>query len=528
MSDQLRVLISDKMDPKAAALFRDRGIQVDEITGQTPAELTAIIGDYDGLAIRSSTKVTADILAAATRLKVVGRAGIGVDNIDIPAATARGVVVMNTPFGNSITTAEHAIALMFALARQLPEADSSTQAGKWEKNRFMGVEVTAKTLGLIGAGNIGSIVASRALGLKMKVIAFDPFLTPDRAVELGVEKVELDELLKRSDFITLHTPLTDQTRGILSRDNLAKTKPGVRIVNCARGGLIDEAALKDGLDSGHIGGAALDVFEVEPATASPLFGTPGFISTPHLGASTSEAQVNVAIQVAEQMSDFLALGGVTNAINMPSLTAEEAPRLKPYMALAEKLGKLVGQVVGDDIRAIAIEVEGAAAQLNQKPITGAVLAGLMGTYSDSVNMVNAPFLAKERGLDVREVRHDREGDYHTLIAVEAATSKGVRRVAGTLFGNGSPRLVELFGIEIEAELDGAMLYIVNTDTPGFIGKLGTALGEARINIATFNLGRRKARDDAASLVAVDGVIGPQVVADLCLLDGVRKVVALNF
>ncbi len=528
MSDQLRVLISDKMDPKAAALFRDRGIQVDEITGQTPAELKAIIGDYDGLAIRSSTKVTADILAAATRLKVVGRAGIGVDNVDIPAATARGVVVMNTPFGNSITTAEHAIALMFALARQLPEADSSTQAGKWEKNRFMGVEVTAKTLGLIGAGNIGSIVASRALGLKMKVIAFDPFLTPDRAVELGVEKVELDELLKRSDFITLHTPLTDQTRGILSRDNLAKTKPGVRIVNCARGGLIDEAALKDGLDSGHIGGAALDVFEVEPATASPLFGTPGFISTPHLGASTSEAQVNVAIQVAEQMSDFLALGGVTNAINMPSLTAEEAPRLKPYMALAEKLGKLVGQVVGDDIRAIAIEVEGAAAQLNQKPITGAVLAGLMGTYSDSVNMVNAPFLAKERGLDVREVRHDREGDYHTLIAVEAATSKGVRRVAGTLFGNGSPRLVELFGIEIEAELDGAMLYIVNTDTPGFIGKLGTALGEARINIATFNLGRRKARDDAASLVAVDGVIGPQVVADLCLLDGVRKVVALNF
>ncbi|MBA3669750.1 MAG: phosphoglycerate dehydrogenase [Sphingomonas sp.] len=523
-----KVLISDKMDPKAAALFRDRGIHVDEITGQTPDELKAIIGDYDGLAIRSSTKVTVDILAAATNLKVVGRAGIGVDNVDIPAATARGVVVMNTPFGNSITTAEHAIALMFALARQLPEADSSTQAGKWEKNRFMGVEVTAKTLGLIGAGNIGSIVASRALGLKMKVVAFDPYLTPDRAVELGVEKVELDELLKRSDFITLHTPLTDQTRGILSRDNLAKTKRGVRIVNCARGGLIDEAALKDGLDSGHIGGAALDVFEVEPATASPLFGTSGFISTPHLGASTSEAQVNVAIQVAEQMSDFLLLGGVTNAINMPSLTAEEAPRLKPYMALAEKLGKLVGQVVGDDIRAIAIEVEGAAAQLNQKPITGAVLAGLMGTYSDSVNTVNAPVLAKERGLDVREVRHDREGDYHTLVAVEATTGKGVRRVAGTLFGNGSPRLVELFGIEIEAELDGAMLYIVNTDTPGFIGKLGTALGEARINIATFNLGRRKARDDAASLVAVDGVIGPQVVADLCQLDGVRKVVALNF
>ena len=523
-----KVLISDKMDPKAAAIFRERGIQVDEITGKTPAELAAMIGDYDGLAIRSSTKATAAILDAATNLKVIGRAGIGVDNVDIPAATARGIVVMNTPFGNSITTAEHAIALMFALARQLPEADASTQAGKWEKNRFMGVEVTGKTLGLIGAGNIGSIVASRALGLKMKVVAFDPFLSPERAIELGVDKVELDELLRRADFITLHTPLTDQTRNILSRDNIAKTKHGVRIINCARGGLVDEAALKDALDSGQVSGAALDVFETEPAKDSPLFNTPNFVSTPHLGASTSEAQVNVAIQVAEQMSDFLLLGGVTNAINMPSLSAEEAPRLKPYMALAEKLGKLIGQVFGDDIKSVAIEVEGAAAQLNQKPITGAVLAGLMGTYSDTVNMVNAPFLAKERGLSVKEVRHEREGAYHTMVAVEATTSKGMRRVAGTLFGNSGARLVELFGIEIEAELDGTMLYIVNTDAPGFIGKLGTALGQAGINIATFNLGRRKARDDAAALVAVDGDVSPDVIKTLCGLDGVRKVVALRF
>ncbi len=524
----VRVLISDKMDPKAAAIFRERGIHVDEITGQTPDELKAIIGQYDGLAIRSSTKVTKDILSAATDLKVVGRAGIGVDNVDIPAATAAGVVVMNTPFGNSITTAEHAIALMFALARQLPEADASTQAGKWEKNRFMGVEVTGKTLGLIGAGNIGSIVASRALGLKMKVVAFDPFLTPERAIDLGIEKVELDELLKRADFITLHTPLTDQTRNILSAANLAKTKQGVRIVNCARGGLIDEAALKDGLDSGHIAGAALDVFETEPAKDSPLFGTPNFISTPHLGASTSEAQVNVAIQVAEQMSDFLLLGGVTNAINMPSLSAEEAPKLKPYMVLAENLGKLVGQVLGTDIKGVSIEVEGAAAQLNPMPITGAVLAGLMGTYSDTVNMVNAQVLAKERGLDVREIRHDREGAYQTLVAVEAMTEKGPRRVAGTLFGNNAPRLVELFGIDIEAELAGSMLYIVNTDSPGFIGKLGTTLGEAGINIATFNLGRRAARGDAASLLAVDGAIGQDVVDTLCKLDGVRKVVPLRF
>ncbi|MES2903318.1 MAG: phosphoglycerate dehydrogenase [Pseudomonadota bacterium] len=523
-----KVLISDSMDPRAAAIFRERGIHVDEITGQTPEQLAAIIGDYDGLAIRSSTKVTPAILDAAVNLKVVGRAGIGVDNVDIPAATARGVVVMNTPFGNSITTAEHAIALIFALARQLPEADASTQAGKWEKNRFMGVEVTGKTLGLIGAGNIGSIVAARALGLKMKVVAYDPFLTPERAIDLGIEKAELDDLLRRADFISLHTPLTDQTRNILSAENIAKCKKGVRIVNCARGGLIDEAVLKDALDSGHVGGAALDVFASEPAKESPLFGTPNFISTPHLGASTSEAQVNVAIQVAEQMSDFLLLGGVTNAINMPSLTAEEAPRLKPYMALAENLGKLVGQILGEDIKSVAIEVEGAAAHLNQKPITGAVLAGLMGTYSQTVNMVNAPVLAKERGLDVREVRHDREGNYHTLVAVEVGTSNGPRRVAGTLFGNSGARLTEMFGVEVEAELEGQMIYIVNQDAPGFIGKLGTTLGEAAINIATFHLGRRAAGGEAVALVAVDGDVPAAVVAKLCALDGVREVVPLRF
>ena len=525
---QPKVLISDKMDPRAAAIFRERGIHVDEITGKTPDELAAIIGDYHGLAIRSSTKATAKLLDHAPNLKVIGRAGIGVDNVDIPAATQRGVVVMNTPFGNSITTAEHAIALMFALARQLPEADASTQAGKWEKNRFMGVELTAKTLGLIGAGNIGSIVASRALGLKMKVVAFDPFLSPERAMELGIEKVELDDLLRRADFITLHTPLTDQTRGILGAEALAKAKKGVRIINCARGGLIDEAALKAALDSGQVGGAALDVFETEPATASPLFGTPNFISTPHLGASTTEAQVNVAIQVAEQMSDFLLLGGVSNAINMPSLTAEEAPRLKPYMALAEKLGRLLGQIVGDQVRGLSIEVEGAAAQLNQKPITGAVLAGLMGTYSQTVNMVNAPVLAKERGLDVKEIRHEREGDYHTLVRVTATTPDGDRCAAGTLFGNSAPRLVDIFGVAVEAELEGDMLYIVNNDAPGFIGKLGTTLGGAGINIATFNLGRRVAGGEAVALVAIDDPVPAALVRQLCAIEGVREVVALRF
>ncbi|WP_109798392.1 MULTISPECIES: phosphoglycerate dehydrogenase [Novosphingobium] len=523
-----KVLISDKMDPNAARIFAEMGCDVDVITGETPEQLIARIGEYDGLAIRSSTKVTKAILDAATNLKVIGRAGIGVDNVDIPYASSKGVVVMNTPFGNSITTAEHAIAMMFALARQIPEANAQTQAGLWPKNGFMGVEVTGKTLGLIGAGNIGSIVASRALGLKMKVIAFDPFLTPERAVEMGVEKADLDTLLARADFITLHTPLTDQTRNILSRENIAKCKKGVRIINCARGGLIDEAALKDALDSGHVAGAALDVFETEPAKESPLFGTPNFICTPHLGASTTEAQVNVALQVAEQMADYLVSGGVTNALNMPSLSAEEAPKLKPYMALAEKLGTLVGQLAHDNLTKIAIEVEGAAAQLNQKPITAAVLAGLMKQYSQSVNMVNAPFLAKERGLDVREVRHDREGEYRTLVRVTVSTSQGERSVAGTLFGNGQPRLVEIFGIGIEADLDGDMLYIVNSDAPGFIGRIGTLLGENSINIGTFHLGRREAGGEAVLLLSLDSPVSEEVLGKAREIQGVRVVKALKF
>jgi D-3-phosphoglycerate dehydrogenase / 2-oxoglutarate reductase len=523
-----RVLISDQMDPKAEQIFRERGCDVDVITGKTPEELGEILGQYDGLAIRSTTKLTKELIAKATNLKVVGRAGIGVDNIDIPAASAKGIVVMNTPFGNSITTAEHAIALMFALARQLPEADASTQAGKWEKNRFMGVEVTGKTLGLIGAGNIGSIVASRALGLKMKVVAFDPFLTPERAVEMGVEKADLDTLLSKADFITLHTPLTDQTRNILSAENIAKCKPGVRIINCARGGLIDEVALKAALDSGHVAGAALDVFVTEPAKESPLFGTPNFISTPHLGASTDEAQVNVAIQVAEQLSDYLVSGGVTNALNMPSLSAEEAPKLRPYMALAENLGSLIGQLAHDNLTNISIEVEGAAAQLNIKPITGAVLCGLMRRYSDTVNMVNAPFLAKERGLDVREVRHDKEGVYHTLLRVTVETEAGPRSVAGTLFGNTEPRLVEIFGIGIEADLSGNMLYIVNEDAPGFIGRVGTLLGTAGLNIGTFHLGRRSAGGEAILLLSMDDAIPDAVLQEAAKLPGVKTVKALKF
>ena len=523
-----KVLISDKMDPNAARIFEERGCDVDVKPGMTPEELKAVIGEYDGLAIRSATKVTPEVLDSATNLKVIGRAGIGVDNVDIPYASGKGVVVMNTPFGNSITTAEHAIAMMMALARQIPAANARTQKGEWPKSDFMGVEVTGKTLGLIGAGNIGSIVASRALGLRMKVIAFDPFLTAERAVEIGVEKVDLDTLLSRADFITLHTPLTDETRNILSRENIAKAKAGVRIVNCARGGLIDEAALADALDSGQVAGAALDVFQTEPAKESPLFDKPNFICTPHLGASTTEAQVNVALQVAEQMADYLVNGGVTNALNMPSLSAEEAPKLRPYMALAEKLGSLVGQLAHGNLTQISIEREGAAADLNGKPITGAVLAGLMRRYSDTVNMVNAPYLAKERGLDVREVRHDREGAYNTLLRVTVGTDNGDRSVAGTLFGSEAPRLVEIFGVGIEAELEGDMLYIVNEDAPGFIGRIGTLLGEAGINIGTFHLGRRQAGGEATLLLSVDAPIPANVVAQAKALEGVKVAMPLAF
>ncbi len=526
------VFISDKMSPKAAEIFKARGITVleDHDLHKDKDKFIEMLRGVDGVAIRSATKIGKSVLDAlgGSNLKVIGRAGIGVDNVDIPAATTQGIIVMNTPFGNSITTAEHAIALMFALARELPAADASTQAGKWEKNRFMGVELTGKILGVIGCGNIGSIVADRAQGLKMKVIGFDPFLTPERALETGIEKVTLDELLSRADFITLHTPLTESTKNVLSRENLLKAKKGVRIINCARGGLIDEVALKEMLDCGHVKGAALDVFVDEPATHNPLFNTPGFISTPHLGASTSEAQINVALQVAEQMAEYLTTGGVANALNMPSLSPEEAPKLKPYMVLAAELGALAGQLTGGDIRGVTVEYEGAIAELNTKPVTAGVLAGLMNTFSDTVNMVNAPTIAKDRNIDVADVRQAREGDYHTLVRVGVKTSEGTRTVAGTLFSNREPRLVELFGIKIEADLDRHMLFVANDDKPGFIGRLGTALGAAGVNIGTFHLGRREAGGEAILLLSIDSPLSENIMAGVRALPGVRSAKALNF
>lgn len=523
-----KVLISDKMSPLAEQTFKDRGVEVDFKPGLTKEELIAIIGDYDGLAIRSSTKVTPNVLKAAKKLKVIGRAGIGVDNIDVKAATASGVVVMNTPFGNSITTAEHAIAMMMALARQIPEANASTHAGKWEKSRFMGMELTGKTLALIGCGNIGSVVAERALGLKMKVIAYDPFLAVERAADLGILKVELDELFARADVISLHTPLTEQTRGIVGKDAFAKMKDGVRIVNCARGGLVDEAALLDALNSGKVAGAALDVFEVEPAKDSPVFGHANVICTPHLGASTSEAQVNVALQVAEQLSDYLLTGGVTNALNMPSLSAEEAPKLKPYMALAEQIGGFAGQITETGLKRVVIEYEGHVANLNTSPLTAVVLEGLLSPLMSSVNMVNAPVVAKERNIQITEVKHDREGDYHTFIRLTVETDRGERTVAGTLFANGAPRLVDVDGVRLEAELAPDMLYVVNDDKPGFIGALGSLLGYNGVNVATFALGRRIEGEEAVALVAVDQPLKDIVLDQVAALAHVRQAKRLTF
>jgi len=526
-----KVLISDKMSPRAAEIFKDRGVEVDEIVGMTPEELAACIGDYDGLAIRSATKVTEEILAAATNLKVVGRAGIGVDNVDIPGATGRGVVVMNTPFGNSITTAEHAIAMMFALARQIPAADLSTQAGKWEKSRFMGVEVTGKTLGLIGCGNIGSIVAERALGLRMKVVAFDPYLTPERALDLGVEKAELDTLFAKADFITLHTPLTDGTRGIVDAAAIAKMKKGVRIINCARGGLVVEADLLDGLNSGQVGGAAFDVFENEPAKENALFGHENFIATPHLGASTEEAQVNVAVQVAEQIADYLVDGAVTNALNMPSVSAEEAPRLQPYMLLSEQLGSFLGQITESGITRVDVEYEGHATAMNTGPLTSIILQNLLSPVLDqTVNMVNAETVAKARGIDVCETKHSREGTYATLIRLTVVTENTTRVIEGTLFSDQQPRIVGIMGIDVESELAPNMLFVTNMDEPGFIGSLGTLLGSAGVNIANFNLGREAGdrQNGALALIHVDEEISDDLLSQVCALPQVKLAKALSF
>ncbi|MGD9806054.1 MAG: phosphoglycerate dehydrogenase [Hyphomicrobiaceae bacterium] len=526
-----KVLISDELSPAAVAIFKDNGIDVtfEPKLGKDKERLEALIPEFDGLAIRSATKVTDKLLKAATNLKVIGRAGIGVDNVDIRAATAQGVIVMNTPFGNSITTAEHAVAMMMALARQIPEADRSTQAGKWEKSRFMGVELFGKVLGVVGCGNIGSIVADRGVGLKMKVIAYDPFLSEERAVEVGVEKVDLADLFARADFITLHTPLTDRTRGIIGADSFKQMKPGVRIINCARGGLVDEAALLEALKSGQVGGAALDVFEEEPATKNALYGAPNLICTPHLGAATSEAQENVALQVAEQMSAYLLKGAISNAVNFPSITAEEAPRLRPYVKLAEQLGSFAGQLTENTIRGIRIEYSGAVAELNVKPITAAAVASVLKWHmGDGVNMVSAVSLAEQRGIRIETTTRGQDGIYESYVKLTVKTAQYDRSVSGTVFSDGRPRFIQVRDIGMEFEVSPHMLFVRNQDKPGFIGRFGSLMGEAEVNIATLILGRDKPGGDAICLVALDEPISDAVLSKVRDLPQVIRARTLSF
>jgi len=523
-----KVLISDKLSPAAVEIFKTRGLEVDFKPGLDKDALLSIIGAYDGLAIRSATKVTPEVLDKADNLKVIGRAGIGVDNVDIPAATAKGVIVMNTPFGNSITTAEHAIAMMMALARQIPQANGSTHAGKWEKSKFMGVELTAKTLGVIGCGNIGSIVCDRALGLKMKVIGYDPFLTPERAQDMGIEKVELDALFARADIITLHTPLTDATRNIIDAAAIAKMKDGVRIVNCARGGLIVEADLQAALESGKVAGAALDVFEQEPAKDNALFGLDTVVATPHLGASTSEAQENVALQVAEQMADYLLDGAITNAINVPSVSAEDAQKLGPWITLSEQLGLFAGQLTQSGIKEVRIDFVGDAAELNTKPLVNAMLMGLLKPMLTDVNMVSAPAIVKDRGIQVTESKKSQHGAYEGYVMLSVTSERQTRSVGGTVFGDGSPRIIQVKGIGMEAALTRDMLYVTNDDKPGFIGGLGTVLADAGINIASFNLGRVAPGGDAVALIDVDQEVDAATLDKVLALPSVKQAKALKF
>ncbi len=526
-----RVLISDALSPAAVQIFKDRGVEVDfqPNLGKDKDKLAAAIDGFDGLAIRSATKVTAKILEKANGLKVIGRAGIGVDNVDIPAATARGIIVMNTPFGNSITTAEHAITLMLSLARQIPEADASTRAGKWEKNKFLGVEIFSKTLGVIGCGNIGSIVADRAIGLKMKVIAYDPYLSAERALHLGVEKVELDELLAPRRFHhAAHAARPTRPATSSMPKSLAATKKGVRLINCARGELVDEQALVEALKSGHVAGAAIDVFREEPATQSPLFALPNVICTPHLGAATMEAQENVALQVAEQMSDYLLRGAISNAVNFPSISAEEAPKLKPFVELAEKLGSFAGQLTETGIKKVQIAYEGEVAAMNTKALTSAAVAGLLRPMLQDVNVVSAPIVAKDRGIVVEETRRDAEGDYDSLITVTVVTDRQTRSVSGTVYADGRPRIIDIKGIRIDAEFGPSMLYVTNQDKPGFVGRFATLLAEAGINIATFHLGRESAGGNAIALVEVDGAVPPEVLGKVQQITNVQQVKPLMF
>lgn len=522
-----RVLISDSMSSQAVSVFEDRGLEVVNSSKLSEAELFDTIGDFDGLAIRSSTRVSAELLEHATRLKAVGRAGIGVDNVDVPACTKRGIVVMNTPLGNAITTAEHAMAMMLALARHIPQANSSTHAGKWEKSRFMGIELTGKLLGLIGAGNIGSIVAKKAIGYGLHVQAYDPFLTEERAAKLGLRKVELEELLKTSDIVSLHVPKTPETSNIISASAINQMKKGSMLINCARGGLVDELALKAALESGHLKAAALDVYQVEPARDNPLFELDNVICTPHLGASTIEAQEKVAIQIAEQISDYLLTGAVNNAINAPSISAEEAQLLRPYLQLAQCLGSFVGQLTHDPIKTLTVTYGGEANDLNVSPLTVQVVQSVLEQHSSYVNSVNARELARDRNINVIEAHNEGRDEYPCRITVGIETESKSRSICGTLIQN-RPRVIDVKGVPLESKLGEHMLYITNDDKPGVIGDIGSSTAQRGINIANMHLGRDAKNGNAIVLIEIDEELSTDDLAHMRSLPNINDVQYLHF
>lgn len=528
--ENMKVLISDNLAPIGEKILRDAGLEVDVKTGLPPEELKAIIPQYDGLVIRSATKVRADIIEAATRLRVVGRAGIGLDNVDIPAASQKGIVVMNAPDGNATTAAEHSIAMIMSLARNIPQATASMKAGKWEKKSFMGREVTGKTLGIVGIGRIGSIVANRAQGLKMKVIAFDPHMPAELVEKIGVELVDLTELARRADFITVHTPLTKETHHILSTEFFANMKNDAMFVDCARGGVVDEEALYKALTEGQIAGAALDVFEKEPTTleATPLLGLKNFICTPHLGASTSEAQENVASAIAEQVADYLLKGVVRNAVNVPSVSDDVLASVGPYITLGEMLGSLHMQIARGGVEEVNIEFNGDLASLDTGPVTVAFLKGLFTPIlQDAVNYVNAPLIAKERGIRVVESKSDHSPDFTNLIRVTVKTSDGKNMMAGTVFGKKEPRLVRLNSFRLEALPSGPMLLVYNKDVPGVIGALGTTLGAGKVNIDLMTVGREEESRQNVILLNTDKRISRELLAKVLALKHIEDAMVLE-
>jgi D-3-phosphoglycerate dehydrogenase len=519
----MKILVADKLDARGLEILNNaKGLEVDNKPGLSPEDLKAIIGQYEGLIVRSATKVPADLIAAAGRLKVIGRAGIGVDTVDVDAASKRGIVVMNTPLANTITTAEHAVSMMLALARKIPQAHATMKAGQWEKKKFTGVEVYQKTLGVIGLGNIGKIVARRAIGLEMKVIAYDPFITREKAEELGVGLVGLEELLSRADFISVHVPKTKDTTNLINRDAFAKMKKGVRIVNCARGGIVNETDLVEAIKSGKVAGAACDVFDKEPIEPSnPLIALDEVIMTPHLGAATTEAQENVSTAIAEQMVDFAA-GIIANAVNMPSLDPEVMAKLKPYLGLAEKMGLFLGQMMDSGLKEVRLSFCGEVAGLDTRPLSMTFMKGILyPQLQEMVNLVNAPFLARERGVKVSETKREECDDFLSSLEAVMVTETGETSIVGTIFSGGHARIVSLNGFDLEVEPEGDMLVFSNHDEPGVIGKVGTLLGDSKVNIAGFHLGRKVKEAEAVAIVTIDSPVPEKVLTMLRALPFIR-------